>query len=78
MSTTRGTNSVEIEDMITRLGISKEEQRHAFELWNEGEVGDFLATHIVKSGPRKFTLSQTDKRSVILTYSACISIPCAR
>ena len=37
-----GPDATEIEKLITSLGIAKNEQRHTFELRDEGEVGDFL------------------------------------
>ena len=48
-----------IEDLISSLGIAKEEQRHCFELRDEGEVGDFLGIRIEKEGPNKFIFTQT-------------------
>ena len=51
-------NAVAIENVITSLDIADEEQRHTFELCDEGEAGDFLVIRIVKSGSRQFTLSQ--------------------
>ena len=48
-----------IEDIISSLGIPKEEQRHLFELRDEGEVGDFLGIRIEKTGSSTFTLTQS-------------------
>ena len=53
-----GTNPVAIDNLITSLGIVKEE-RHVFELRDEGGVRDFLDIHIERSGPKNFTLTQT-------------------
>ena len=36
-----GPDSNSIEEVITGLGVQNEEQRHTFELRDEGEVGDF-------------------------------------
>ena len=54
-----GPDTKKIEELITSLGIAKEEERHTFELRDEGEVGDFLGIRIAKTGPKQFTLSQT-------------------
>ena len=48
-----------IEDLITSLGVAKEEQRHTFELRDEGEVGDFLGIRIEKGKNNSFVLSQS-------------------
>ena len=37
-----GPDSSEIEKLISSLGVATDEQRHSFELRDEGEVGDFL------------------------------------
>ena len=44
-----GPDSNAIEEVITGLGVQNEEQRHTFELRDEGEVGDFLGIRIEKS-----------------------------
>ena len=49
-----GPNPLELEKLITDLGISSEEHCHSFDLRDEGEVGDFLGIHIEKAGARKF------------------------
>ena len=48
-----------IDELIISLGITDEEQRHTFELHNEGKVGDFFGIRIKKSGPSRYTLTQT-------------------
>ena len=48
-----------IDDFINRLGIANEEQFHVFELHYEGEIGNFLGVRIQKSGPSRYTLTQT-------------------
>ena len=53
-----GPDSVKIEELISSLGVRKDEQRHTFALRDEGEVGDFLGIRIEKTGPRQFKLSQ--------------------
>ena len=52
-------DSKAIDTLIYNLGIADEEQRHAFDLRDEGEVGDFLGIRIEKSDAKKFTLTQT-------------------
>ena len=44
--------------MIKSLGISEEEQRHTFELRDEGKVDDFLSIRIEKTWSKRFTLTQ--------------------
>ena len=51
-----GSDSNTIEEFITRLGVRNENQRHTFELRDEGEVGDFLEMSIDKSIHNSFTL----------------------
>ena len=53
-----GPNVAEIESLIKDLGISKYEERHTFELRDEGEVGDFLGIRIEKRSSNSFYLSQ--------------------
>ena len=48
-----------VEDLITDLGVQKEEYRHTFQLRDEGEVGDFLGIRIERGKNNSFTLSQT-------------------
>ena len=47
-----------IEEEIRGLGVSKDEQRHTFQLRDEGEVGDFLGIRIQKTGKQQFKLCQ--------------------
>ena len=64
-----GPSSKAIEEVILSLGIAAEEQRHSFELRDEGEVGDFLGIRIEKRGPRQFTLTQTGLIAKVLKES---------
>ena len=66
---TAGPDSKDIEDLISSLGIAKEEQRYCFELRDEGEVGDFLGIRIEKKGPKKFVLTQTGLIAKVLKES---------
>ena len=52
-------DSKAIEHEITGLGVSTDEQRHQFQLRDEGKVGNFLGIRIKKLGPRKLNLTQT-------------------
>ena len=61
-----GPDSSAIEEIISSLGIAREEQRHCFELRDEGEVGDFLGIRIDKEGSKKFTLTQTGLSTKVL------------
>ena len=61
-----GPHPKKIEELITSLGIAKEEQRRVFELRDEDEVGDFLGIRIEKLGAQKFTLTQTGLISKVL------------
>ena len=54
-----GPDTKAIEEVIAGLGVQNDEQRHTFELRDEGEVGDFLGIRIEKSKQNSFTLSQT-------------------
>ena len=54
-----GADSDILEEEIRALGVSDTEQRHSFQLRNEGEVGAFLGIQITKTGKRTFSLSQT-------------------
>ena len=71
-----------IEELITSLGIAKEEQRHSFQLRDEGEVGDFLGIRIEKTGIKQFTLSQTGLINKVLkttkmeSCNSCVT-PCS-
>ena len=64
-----GPDSNAIEEVITGLGVQNEEQRHTFELRDEGEVGDFLGIRIEKSNHNSFTLSQTGLIDKVLKTS---------
>jgi histone deacetylase 1/2 len=48
-----------LEAEIRGLGVNNLEQRHSFQLRDEGEVGDFLGIRIHKQGKGKFNLTQT-------------------
>ena len=52
-----GLDDAALEEAIKSLGIAEEEQRHTFELRDEGEVGDFLGIRIEKTGSKRFTLT---------------------
>ena len=54
-----GADSAVLEEEIRQLGVSETEQRHTFQLRNEGEVGAFLGIQITKTGPRTFEMLQT-------------------
>jgi histone deacetylase 1/2 len=54
-----GPDSAALEMEIRGLGVSNLEQRHSFQLRDEGEVGDFLGIRIHKQENGKFDLSQT-------------------
>jgi hypothetical protein len=62
-------DSEAIEREITGLGVSTDEQRHQFQLRDEGEVGDFLGIRIEKLGTRKFNLTQTGLINKVLKAS---------
>ena len=64
-----GPDAAAIEKEIRGLGVSDDEQRHSFELRNEGEVGDFLGIRIQKTGPREFDLTQTGLIDKVLLAS---------
>ena len=53
-----GPDASAIDALIKDLGISNHEQRHVFQLRDEGEVGDFLGIRIEKLSQNKFYLSQ--------------------
>jgi hypothetical protein len=52
---------------ICGLGVNSLEQRHSFQLRNEGEVGDFLGIRIQKEGNDKFNLTQTGLIDKVIT-----------
>ena len=54
-----GPDNKALEEAITSLGITEEEQHHTFELRDEGEVGDLLGIRIENTGSKKITLTQT-------------------
>ena len=54
-----GPDSAAIEELIHSLGVAKDEQRHTFELRDEGEVGDFLGIRIERMADKSFKLSQS-------------------
>lgn len=54
-----GPSSDALEAEIRGLGVNNLEQRHAFQLRNEGEVGDFLGIRIEKERNGNFKLTQT-------------------
>ena len=54
-----GADSSILEEEIRLLGVNDTEQRHSFQLRNEGEVGAFLGIQITKTGPRTFELVQS-------------------
>jgi len=62
-------DSEAIERKITGLGVSTNEQRHQFQLRDEGKVGDFLGIRIEKQGSRKFNLTQTGLINKVLKAS---------
>ena len=47
-----GPDAEALDKVISSLGIADDEQRHTFELRDEGEVGDFLGVRIEKKGPK--------------------------
>ena len=53
-----GPNADILEAEITGLGVCKDEQRHTFQLRDEGEVGDFLGVRIERRENNSFKLSQ--------------------
>ena len=46
-----------MEEVIDGLGVQNDEQRHIFQLRDEGDIGDFLGIRIEKSTQNSFTLS---------------------
>ena len=54
---------------IPGLVVSTDEQRHQFQLRDEGKVGDFLGIRIEKLSPRKFNLTQTGLINKVLKAS---------
>ena len=73
-----GPDSKEIDKLITSLGVAKEEQRHTFELRDEGEVGDFLGIRIEKGANNSFVLTQSGLINKVLKEASmtdCNSSP---
>ena len=70
-----GPDAAAIEREIKGLGVSADEQRHHFELRDEGAVGDFLGIRIErrgtnqKTGCNEFYLTQTGLIDKVLTAS---------
>jgi len=62
-------DSEAIELKSTGLRVSTDEQRHQFQLRDEGEVGDFLGIRIEKLGSRKINLTQTGLINEVLKVS---------
>ena len=62
-----GADTAMLEEEIRALGVSDTEQRHSFQLCNEGEVGAFLGIQITKTGKRTFSLLQTGLISKVLS-----------
>ena len=54
-----GPDTKAIEDLITSLGVTSDEQIHTFELRDEGEVGAFLGIQIERNKNDTFYLTQT-------------------
>ena len=54
-----GADSAILEEEIRLLGVNNTEQRHTFQLRNEGDVGAFLGIQITKTGPHTFELVQS-------------------
>ena len=65
-----GPDSSEIEALISSLGVATDEQRHSFELRDEGEVGDFLGIRIEKGRNNSFILSQSGLIDKVLRESS--------
>ena len=62
-----GADTSVLENEIRALGASDTEQRHSFQLRNEGEVGAFLGIQITKTGKKRtFSLLQTGLISKVL------------
>ena len=73
-----GPDSKEIDKLITSLGVAKDEQRHTFELRDEGEVGDFLGIRIEKGANNSFVLTQSGLINKVLKEASmtdCNSSP---
>ena len=57
-----------IDDLISSLGMTVDDQVHTFELRDEGEVGAFLGIQIERNADKTFYLTQTGLiRKVLLT-----------
>ena len=66
-TTFSGPNADDIEAEIKSIEICDKEQRHTFELRNEGEVNDFLGIRISKTGPSSYCLTQPGLIKKVLT-----------
>jgi hypothetical protein len=78
-----GPDETALEAEIKGLGVHNLEKRHAFQLRNEGEVGDFLGIRIQKNGENKFHMTQTgliDKVLAVTGMENCnpVSTPASR
>ena len=62
-----GADAAVLEEEIRALGVSDTEQRHSFQLRNEGEVGAFLGIQITKTGKRTFSLLQNGLIAKVLS-----------
>jgi hypothetical protein len=72
-----GPDPLALEEEIKGLGVNSLEQRHSFQLRNEGEVGDFLGIRIEKKAEDSFYLTQTgliDKVLIATDMQHCNSI----
>ena len=56
-----------IEDLISSLGMTVDDQVHTFELRDEGEVGAFLGIQIERNANKTCYLTQTGLRQKVLT-----------
>ena len=64
-----GPNLDDINKEIKGLGVAGDNQKHSFQLRDEGQVGDFLGIRIEKIGPHKFNLIQTGLINKVLKAS---------
>lgn len=65
-----GPDNDALEAEIRGLGVNNLEQRHSFQLRDEGEVGDFLGIRIHKQGKGKFNLTQTGLIEKVISATA--------
>lgn len=78
-----GPDESALEQEIRGLGVNNLEKRHAFQLRNEGEVGDFLGIRIQQHDGRKFLMTQTgliDKVLAVTGMDNCnpVSTPASK